>query len=108
MTEEISFEKLRSTFLQDNKLEIMTEYSSVITEISSKYIYGIDNPDNLNDVLNIIKGQKNVTDVSESFFDFLQSDSFDSKTANDYVDKLEYACERLKEALQHINKAENS
>lgn len=97
MTEQIYFEKLRASFSDKNKLEILTEFNTVITAISQKFIYGIENPENLNEVLSIIKGQKNITEVSESFYDYLQGEVFEIEVANEYMDKLEYACERMKE-----------
>lgn len=106
MSKEISFEKLRGTFQQENKLKILTEFSSLISEISSKFIYGIDNTDNLNSVLNIIKGQRNITDISENFFEYLQSDGFEVDKANEYVDQLKEACEWMTNVSQPTTQVE--
>lgn len=108
MCDEKSFEKLRATFSQENKLEMLTEFSSLISEISFKFIYGVDNTDNLNSVLNIVKGQRNITDISESFFEYLQSDNFEVSKADEYVDQLKEACEWMTKVSQVTNKTEIS
>lgn len=97
MSAEVQFDKLRASFSDKNKLEILTEFNTVISDISDKFIYNIDSPKNLHDVLSIIKKQKAITEVSETFFDYLQGEEFQIETANEYMDKLEYACELMKE-----------
>lgn len=98
------FEKMRATFKNDNKLEILTEYNNLISKICENLIYKIDTPENLSEVLNIIKSQKNITDVAEHFFEYLQGDSFKFETANNHLDKLEYACEKFNQINKNTEK----
>lgn len=93
------YEILRKSLTEKNKLEILSNFNNLLENISNIFLYEIKEPQNLNEIFKIVNNQKNITEIIEDFYEYLQNENFEIQIANEFIDKLEYACNKMNDSI---------
>lgn len=86
------FQRLKNTLSKKNKLATLTEYNTLLSKIAEKLVYEMEQPNDLTEIMNIIKTQKSICEIAENLYEHLQKEDVNVETAVEQIDGLEDAC----------------